>query len=190
MKVRKAFSILFISLLFFSGCSFDYEQAELAGSFSKGIPNTLVRNYTYVDIRAGQSSFQIYASRAEMYHKDHQTTLEDIFFQEFNEEGEIVTEGEADYAVLDTQTDNIEIRGSIHFASSLYDMIIQADYLYWNNESRTLEGKPEQEVFLEKQDGTVIQGRGFSVDSSSRNIYFDSEVEGTYVYSDEEEQTQ
>jgi len=174
--------------MLFAGCSFDYEQAEIAGTLSEGVPNSIVRSYTYVDIRPGQTSFQIYSLEAKMYHKDHRTTLDSVFFREIDEEGDVVTEGEADSAVIDTQTDNVEINGSIHFASTLYDMIIETEYLYWNNETRTLEGKAEGEVYIEKSDGTTIRGRGFSVNSPSRKIEFSSEVEGTYVYSDEEEE--
>ncbi len=185
------FSILllvFTWMMFFGACSFDYEQAEIAGTLSEGVPNSIVRSYTYVDIRPGQTSFQIYSLEAKMYHKEHRTTLESVFFQEIDEEGEVVTEGEADSAVIDTQTDNVEITGSIHFASTLYEMIIETEYLYWNNETRTLEGKADREVYIERADGTTISGRGFSVNSPSRKIEFNSEVEGTYVYSDEEEE--
>ncbi|MDY7029127.1 MAG: LPS export ABC transporter periplasmic protein LptC [Spirochaetota bacterium] len=194
MKSNRLFGISSIRLLIFTwlllsaACSFDYEQAEIAGTLSEGVPNSIVSSYTYVDIRPEQTSFQIYSAEARMYHKEHRTTLDSVFFQEIDQEGKVVTEGEADSAVIDTQTDNVEINGSIHFASTLYDMFIETDYLYWNNETRTLEGKPDGEVYIEKADGTVISGRGFSVNSPSRKIEFSSEVEGTYVYSDEEKQ--
>lgn len=191
MKISRRFGISSIRLLIFTwllfaACSFDYEQAEIAGTLSEGVPNSIVRSYTYVDIRPEQTSFQIYSAEAKMYHKEHLTTLDSVFFREIDEEGAVVTEGEADSAVIDTQTDNVEINGSIHFASTLYDMIIETDYLYWNNETRTLEGKPDGEVYIEKDDGTIIRGKGFSVNSPSRKIEFSSEVEGTYVYSKEE----
>jgi len=188
MKNRPFLPALFICLFLIGSCSFDYEQAEIAGTLSKGVPNTIVRNYSYVDIRPGRTSFRIYASGAKMYHEAHLTTLEDVFFQEIDEDGEVVTEGEAGSAEIDTQTDNISITGSIHLVSTIHEMTIEAEYLLWNNASRSLEGKPEEEVFLEKADGTTIRGKGFSVDSPSRTIQFTSAVEGVYVYSDEKQE--
>ncbi len=169
------------------GCSLNYSDAEMAEDLSKELPNSIVRNYRFVDVRSGQSSLKVYAAEARMYHKAHQTRLTDIFFQEINPEGEVITEGEAARATLFTQTDNVEMRGKIRFAGSAQEATITSDYLFWNNEERSLKGKPDHTVTIVKSDGTRIKGKGFTANTASEEVTFTEEVEGVYVQEDEED---
>ena len=170
------------------GCSFDYEQARVAEDLSENIPNSIIRNYTYVDVRPRTSSLRIYAGEARMYHTSRRTELQDVFFQEIDPEGKVITEGEADRAIIDTRSDNVELFGAIRCAEARQEAEISAEYLFWNNESRLLEGKRNGEVLIEKADGTRISGKGFSIDTSSRTMEFRSPVEGTYVFTEDEDE--
>ena len=122
-----------------------------------------------------------------MYHKIHQTRLENLFFREISPEGEVVTEGEAEKATIFTQTDNVEMRDKIRFSGSTQESTVITDYLFWNNEERLLTGKPDHKVTILKSDGTRIEGKGFIADAASLEIEFSEEVEGLYVQEDEDE---
>ena len=154
----------------------------------ENIPNSIIRNYTYVDVRPRTSSLKIYSGEARLYHKSRRTELRIVFFQEIDGEGKVVTEGEADRAIIDTRTDDVELFGSIRCVSARQEAEISAEYLFWNNETRILEAKRNEEVLIEKSDGTSIRGRGFSIDTSAGTMEFVSPVEGTYVYTEDEEE--
>ncbi len=184
----KPFFTLIAAAILFGSCSFDYDQAQVAEDLSEKIPNSIIRNYTYVDVRPRSSSLIIYSREAKLFHTSRRTELTEVFFQEIDTEGKIVTEGEADRAVIDTRNDNVELYGSIRFAGARQETEIIAEYLFWNNESRILEGKRDEEVVLTQSDGTQIRGKGFSIDTPSKTIDFSSPVEGTYVYSEDEDE--
>ena len=191
MKPKKLISLqlvcLITAVLLGGGCSLNYSEAEMAESLSEELPNSIIRSYRFVDIRSGRSSFRIYAAEARMYHKAHETQLKDIFFQEINPDGEVVTEGEASRATIFTQTDNVEMHGDISFSGSTQEATIISDYLFWNNEERRLEGNPEHTVTIIKADGSRIHGKGFSADAAGQRVEFSEAVEGVYIQDDDEE---
>jgi len=176
---------LLAALLLGGGCSLNYSESEMAESLSEELPNSIIRNYRFVDIRSGRSSFRIYAAEARMYHKAHKTELKDLFFQEINAEGEVVTEGEAARATIFTQTDDVEMHGDISFSGAAQEATIISNYLFWNNEERRLEGNPDQTVTIIKADGSRIRGKGFSADAAGQRVEFSEAVEGIYVQNDE-----
>jgi LPS export ABC transporter protein LptC len=184
MKAKDSL-LLAAAVLLIGSCSFDYDEVRVAEDLSEHIPNSIVRNYVYVDVKPHSSSLRIYAGEARMYHANRRTELWNVFFQEIDPEDKVITEGEADRAVIDTRSDNVELFGAIRCASADQEAEISADYLFWNNETRLLEGKEEGEVLIEKADGTRIRGRGFSIDTAARSMEFRSPVEGTYVYTEE-----
>ncbi|HKK64914.1 MAG TPA: LPS export ABC transporter periplasmic protein LptC [Clostridia bacterium] len=176
---------LLAALLLGGGCSLNYSESEMAESLSEELPNSIIRNYRFVDIRSGRSSFRIYAAEARMYHKAHKTELKDLFFQEINAEGKVVTEGEAARATIFTQTDDVEMHGDISFSGAAQEATIISNYLFWNNEERRLEGNPDQTVTIIKADGSRIRGKGFSADAAGQRVEFSEAVEGIYVQNDE-----
>ena len=177
---------LLAALLLGGGCSLNYSESEMAESLSEELPNSIIRNYRFVDIRSGRSSFRIYAAEARMYHKAHKTELKDLFFQEINAEGEVVTEGEAARATIFTQTDDVEMHGDISFSGAAQEATIISNYLFWNNEERRLEGNPEHTVTIIKADGSRIHGKGFSADAAGQRVEFSEAVEGVYIQDDED----
>lgn len=186
---RSSLALVLISTLLFSAaCSLDYEQAQVSEEMSKEIPNSIVKGYTFIDVRPDSRSFKIYAGEARMYQSQARTEMEELFFQELDSEGNIITEGEAERAVIDTETEDVDMYGSIYFASKAEESVIATDYLHWDNQNRRLEGKADGDVLLKKSNGTTIEGKGFSVYVPSRTISFESDVKGVYVQEEEEDQ--
>jgi len=167
-------------------CTFNYSDSEMAENLSKEVPNSIVRRYRFVDVRAGRSSFEVFAAEARMYHKAHHTRLTNLFFREIASDGEVVTEGQAEQATIFTQTDNVEMHGKIRFSGAARESTILTDYLFWNNEERVLKGKPEHLVTILKSDGTRIEGKGFIADAASQQIEFSRKVDGVYVQKNNE----
>jgi hypothetical protein len=83
----------------------------------------------------------------------------------------------------------VELEGAVSFYSSAHEAGIETDYLFWNDEERTLEAKPENLVRVERDSGTVVEGRGFSADLRRAVVRFEDGVEGTVVTEDEDDES-
>jgi LPS export ABC transporter protein LptC len=168
------------------GCSLDYGDAELAESIPEDVPDSVFTDYVFTSARDGRPVYRIYADRARVFHSRHEAELEGVFFREFGAEGEIVTEGTAEEALVNTATDNVRLEGNLRFASSIYEAEITAEKLFWSDEEQRLESRSGTEVTIHRENGTRIRGRGLRIHAPSRTIEFTGPVEGQYVYEEEE----
>lgn len=184
----KIFTVLLcIVIIFITSCSMDYREGTIAEDLSEDIPNSVLFDVTHTIVRGGNPVYIVHAKKAASYHSKNSTIMYNVLFQELNKEGEIVTEGWVDHIVFHTDTENAELSENIEFYSSAEEAEIRADYLEWNNELRTLSGKPDGEVFLEDTAGSTVNGSGFTADFSKKRIDFSGTVEGTYVDEDNED---
>ncbi|RKX80246.1 MAG: LPS export ABC transporter periplasmic protein LptC [Spirochaetes bacterium] len=176
--------ILSLLRLLFS-CSLDYEKAMLVEELSEEIPDTIIYNFTQTKVIDGNIRYRVYAARAENYEKRKQTVLTDVHFREYNEEGEVITEGRADQITFFTETENAQLSGNLDFYSALEEARISGEYLIWNNERKTLSSEKQDLIKIEKDSGSKVMGRGFEADFTQKSIFFSEEVAGEWV--DEEE---
>ena len=170
--------------LMWSSCSLDYTDAILSENMSEEIPDSILYDFTHTSVRNGTPASRLHADRAEIYEKKNETRLHDVVFQEFDRDGTIVTEGRADYTLFDTETEDAELSGDLSFYSSKEEATVSTDYLYWNDEEKTLVGAPEAAVTIYKDSGTELSGVGFEADISTLSVNFDGPVQGTYVDED------
>ncbi|HDQ13286.1 MAG TPA: LPS export ABC transporter periplasmic protein LptC [Sediminispirochaeta sp.] len=181
MKFSTFYGTLLAGLVLLASCSLDYEQSRSTEELSENIPNSIVRNYNYVNIRPAYSSLRIHAEEARMFHKSRKTELQNLYFRQIGRDGEVLTVGRAERAVIYTANDNVDLFGAIYFTDSTSDTIIEAEFLHWNNQERSLEGTPDQEVRVHREDGSSIRGRGFRAHPPSRTLEFQSRVKGRFV---------
>ena len=171
--------LLLLPLL--GACSFDYRDSRLSDSLADEVPNSVLTGYVHTQVERGTPSVRASAERSSVFRSSHRAVMEDVRFREFDADGEAVTEGTADHATVFTRNDNVELSGSIRFTHIPDDFSVDATYLYWNDEERTLEGRPGETVQVRRGDGSVITGTGFSSSGIYRRVQFDGPVEGTYV---------
>jgi len=181
-------ALLLIVLLAAGACSLDYESAEMAEDLDQEIPNSVLINFSQVLVRDSEPAFLVEAARAEDYGKKKETRLTDIHFIEYDKDGAIVTDGHADYAILNNDTRNVELWGNLFFYSAGEEAEISGEYLFWNDAERTLTSKPELPVRIKKDQGTEIEGQGFTADFKTLDFTFEEDVTGTYVSDDEEDE--
>lgn len=189
MKRNDLFYFLIISnILFFSNCSLDYSSTNIAEDLSEKLPETVFLNFSQTQVKDGKITNKIEAKRAESYTKKKEMVMEYAQFQELDEDGDILTEGKADRAILYTETDDADLFGNVVFYSYTEKTSIYADALYWKDKDEKLLADPEATVLLKKDDGSYIEGKGFSTDFKLKEIIFTNGVKGSYVKSDEEEE--
>ena len=146
------------------GCSLDYGEAMIEEEFSEEIPDTILIEFTHTVVEDDQVVVVLQAERAETYAKRHTTSLSGVRFYEYNDQGEIITEGRADRASFHTESQDAEIVGAITFHSVAEGMSIYAEHLFWEMENKILTSDPQESVRIDKEDGSFLEGKGFEAD--------------------------
>ena len=175
------------ALLLMAGCSLDYDSISMAEERDESVPETIVTEAQFTVVRSSSRTFRISADRAETYPERQEQILYGLRFEEINAEGEVITDGSADQAEHNTETDDVTMEGNISFYSREYEAQVSTDYLSWNNEERMLTGRDDGEVRLELDSGSVVEGTGFEADMRRSIARFAQSVRGVLVTDDEEE---
>jgi len=178
-----------LSILLLSGlsCSLDYEQARVAESIPGQIPETILFEFTHTVVSDGRVWVILEAQRAETYAERNEIILEDVFFREYGEEGNLLTEARAERAVFATDSEDATVSGSIQIYSHEEQASLQASRISWVSEGRRLIADDGQTVRLQKDDGSYVEGEGFFADFRRKKLEFSSRVRGSYVREEEEE---
>ena len=164
-----------------TSCSLDYGQSQLSSEISEEIPDTVLTGVAHTVVRDNTVRFRITAVRVEAFADENRQYLYEVGFTEYDADGSVRTDGTADFADFQTDTEDVELTGDLRFFSVPDEAWLRADYLYWNSEERQLTSHPEEPVVLEKSDGTYIVGRGFIAEMSESLIIFSGGVNGTIV---------
>jgi LPS export ABC transporter protein LptC len=179
------FHILII--LFLAGsCSFDYgnEAAE-----NEDQPDIIMGNVEYVRVRDGDPVVRFRAQLAERYENRQTMELQNFSFEQFYAHGdEINATGRAGNALVELESGNIQLEEGIIISVDSEDITIETDNLSWEDEKRILAGRKESTVDIQRSDGTVFSGQGFSADARSRTWAFTGGVNGTYIDTEEDEE--
>jgi len=167
-------------------CSFDYEGATIDETLAEETPESRIVGLSQTVVENGTTSFEIEAESVEVYEAHTRTVATGVRFREYDEEGELLTEGRADRAVFDNETDDAEFEGDVLLHAVQDELTVRTDRVEWISEERRLRTPPGSRVRLEQDDGSYLEGRGFEADLRRRRVRFQSEVRGYYVISDEE----
>ena len=184
MKIQCSLVPILLYLLL-AGCCIDYDEAMIAEDLAEDIPDTILYDFTQVEVKDGKPLYRIQAEKAESFEKQYISNLTSVQFQEFDVEGEIITMGWADRVTYFTNTEDAEMEGNLAFHSKREEGSVSGEYLYWENETKILKSKTEYTVELKKDSGSNITGTGFEADFTTEHIIFTGKTEGTWV--DEEE---
>jgi hypothetical protein len=172
------------------GCSFNYDESMVADEISREVPDLVLYGLAQTRVEYGKPRYTVFAEKASSYGEKKELVLEDILFREYNEEGEVITEGEAEELTFFTESEDAELAGSVDFYSSREEAALRGDRFYWNDEARTLRGGDETEVELLREDGSSVRGRGFMVDFSNLSLKFSQYVSGVFVDEETEQEAE
>ncbi len=179
-------ALMLIGLVFFVGCSLDYSAIYVTESMSEALPDSILYEFTHTSVKNGLPVFRLSAAEAYIYNKKEETRLVGVLFQEFDDNGNMSTEGQADEAVFFTKTENAEFWGDLSFYSIAEESNFSTAYLYWNNQEKKLTGREDAPVLIHKDSGTEILGIGFETEARTRIVTFSGKVSGKYVFEEEE----
>jgi LPS export ABC transporter protein LptC len=184
--MNKSRPVLVLLQLLFVSCSLDYEQARVAESIPGQTPETILIDFTHTVVSGGRVWVVLEAERAETYSERKEIVLEGVYYREYDEEGNLLTEAQAEKAVFSTDSEDATVSGSIVIYSPEEQAALQASRLSWTREGRRLVADDGQTVRLQKDDGSFVEGQGFSADFRRRKLEFSSRVRGSYVWEEKD----
>lgn len=183
-RTGRWYALLAVGVAVTFSCRLDYSSTQIAQKIETDIPDLILTNFTHTSVRHDHKQFEITAANSELFSQKSLQTLDGVKFTEYDTDGKVVTQGSADHAVLHTDTNDVELSGTIQFYSETESAHVECTYLYWNDKDRTLTSKPEDIVRIRKDDGSVISGSDFRADVARREVSFGGPVQGTVVASD------
>ncbi|THB65651.1 MAG: hypothetical protein D6B26_03585 [Spirochaetaceae bacterium] len=167
-------------------CSLDYDYMEEEAVDVR--PEVEITRLQHTVVRSGRTRFRIHAMGSKTWQEEKRQVLEEVYFWEYNQEGELAAEGRADFAEIMLETEDIRFSGAILLYSYEEEAGIEAAYLEWNAEERRLQGNDGEEVIITRDDGTTIAGVTFLADMRLRSLAFDDGISGVYVDEQADEQ--
>ncbi len=171
-----------IFLLFFS-CKIRTMSDEELNALYDSIPAVRIYDMEYNDIVRGKVRYRAQSADAEMFDSDerNEIVIHSMKFEQFNNKGELSATGEAEKAVRFNATGNVEITDNIQIDSKEEEVLIEGNYLLWQDKDRILSGNITDEIRITKEDGTFFAGKGFYVDSKQNKAEFRNGVRGEYI---------
>jgi LPS export ABC transporter protein LptC len=149
-------------------------------------------NVEYVRVRDGDPVVRFRAQLAERYENRQTMELQNFSFEQFYAHGdEVNATGRAGSALVELESGNIQLENSIIISVDSEDITIETENLSWEDEKRILAGRDEDTVVdIQRSDGTLFSGRGFTADARSRTWAFNGGVEGIYIDTEDDEEAE
>jgi LPS export ABC transporter protein LptC len=187
LNIRKQYLIpllLTLTCAFFA-CSFDYGNTEGQGG---ALPDIVMNDVEYVRVRNGDPIVRFRADTAERYEQKQLMELQEFEFEQFQNHGEEVNvQGSVGTAKVEIDTGNIQMENGIRIDVKSDDISIRTDNLHWADKPRIISAKKEDEVRIERSDGTSFSGTGFSANAREQSFVFDGGIQGVYFEEDDED---
>jgi len=179
-------SLVFLAVFLFGACTFDYGADQRLG---EGRPDIVMENIEYVRVRDGNILARFHAEYAEQWEERQIMKLRDFTFEQMEDKGETVNvEGTAGAAEVDLDSSDIILSGGVLISIESEDLIINTNTIEWNDSNKTLTGGNNEEVDIQRSDGTSFTGRGFSADIRRRTWAFSGEAWGSFVDEEDEDE--
>jgi len=170
------------AVVFFTSCTFDYSDATES---EKNKPDTIMEELEYVRVRGGDPLARFRSEYAERWEDNQTMQLKNFTFEQMQDHGETINaEGNAAEATVKLDSGDITLSGGVRINIKSEDIIITTGGLEWKDKEKNLTCDNEGKVDIERTDGTVFSGSGFSADIRSRTWNFSGEVSGRYVEKD------
>jgi LPS export ABC transporter protein LptC len=183
-RTLSALACLAVSFLFFWGCSFDYGAAAAS---EEEQPEIIMHDVEYVRVENGEPMVQFNAEMAEQYEESRTMKLSNFSFIQFTQNKEDDdTSGFAGSGVINLDSKDVVLNDGVYIDAVSEDMQISTETLNWKDETKEIDAGTNEEVLVERPDGTVINGSGFSADLRTKTWEFSGGISGTYVYIEEE----
>jgi LPS export ABC transporter protein LptC len=169
-----------------ASCSLDYDSALLDEQAAGTLPDTVATDLVHRVVKNSRTTLEVTADRAETWDAERRTVLDGTSFVEYDRDGNPAIEGRAGRVVFHSDTENAEISGRVRVHSAVEEAGVEADALTWQSDPRLLAAPTGSTVIITRDDGSRLEGSGFTGDLRRREFVFSGPVSGTYVWTGEE----
>ena len=170
-----------------ASCSLDYDSALFDDPATGQLPDTVATDLVHRVVRNSRTSLEVTADRAETWDAQHRTVIDGASFVEYDQAGTMAVEGSAGRVVFHTDTEDAEISGRVRVYSAREEAGIETEALAWKSKPRLLTAPVHDRVIISSDNGSRLEGTGFVGDFRRREFVFTGPVQGTYVWTEEEE---
>lgn len=170
-RLSRFLILIVTSIFFFTSCSFAPENT-LDSTRPADFPDMRLENTRYLLGLEGLQPIQIRAAIIEIYREDQQAYITDASFTQNDAHENLLFSGNFGFAVIDTNTNNLEMSKGVHIENHRDIFTIVADQLNWNNEERTVLGERDTLVTLTMHEHDILQGTGFTGDLKTATFEF------------------
>jgi LPS export ABC transporter protein LptC len=177
----KKLMYLAASFFLFWSCSFDYGQLEATDEEQ---PEIIMHDVEYVRVENGEPMVQFKAEKAEQYEESRTMKLSNFSFTQYNHNEED-TSGFAGSGVINLDSKDVLLDTGVKIDAVSEDILISTESLNWKDKTKELDAGLQGEVFVERPDGTIINGKGFKANLRTRTWEFSGGISGTYVHEEE-----
>lgn len=184
---------LFVCVFFagmFCACSINYHEGQIAEELEETVPNIRMTELRHRVATKDRLIMEVTAKSSESFEALKKIVIFGVAFQEYEQDGTLISEGRAGSVVYHTDTKNAEIEGDIELVSHREEGSVRARRLYWDDERRFLSGSPDEVTEIFDEDGSSFSGTGFEADIKRLIISFLDTVDGNYVVDDAEDETE
>lgn len=181
MKPFKKF-FFFAAFLAFSltGCSFNYTEGKRADEM---VPDMILADVIAYRYENSELSIQLSARELEMYDTDEIWAGADVSFVQYDtkDSSVIEAEGSAGFIIVNDSSEEYLLGKDAVFHLARDNFFLRASGLKWNKKEHTLSGPVDGDVVIEKEDGSLINGTGFTADTLQYSYSFNNSVQGLLV---------
>jgi len=149
-----------------------------------------MEDLTYVRMENGKLSAKLEAETGDRYEKKHTMELNNYSFEQYNENEEVDSNGKGGNAVFELSTNNIQMTNKVEINVDSEGMVLKGEDLSWDDSAKTLAGNENSTVNIKDKEGSEVSGNGFTANIRPREWSFESDVEGTYLFEEDEAQEQ
>lgn len=191
--------LVLASLGLILSCSLDY-GAALGEELDERIPDTVIFDFVHTIVENGSPRFRLSAQRAESFRSVRTLRLVGVSFVEYERVAPgpdgtrseavpvVASEGRADSAVFNTETESAELSGNVQLRSATDGLTVTSSFISWDGEARLLEGGSEAVTTIQDDDGSRVSGAGFKADAARRSFDFSERTTGYYNLPAKEEE--
>ena len=176
-----------LSACVLASCSLDYEGASIEEGMPERLPDTVATGLVHRVVKNSRTVLELTADRAETWDAQHRTVLDSVSFVEYDQAGAVAVEGSAGRVVFHTDTEDAEISGKVRVHSAVEAADVETEALAWKSKPRLLTAPAHDRVIISSDNGSRLEGTGFVGDFRRREFVFTGPVQGTYVWTEEEE---
>lgn len=177
--------LLLLMMLMLTSCHFDYGEINIAETLDNSQPDIILENAELVFVRG--TKVTISAEKVEIYSEQQQQSMFNVVFKEEDKNKNVRMEGRADQVAIETNHNNVTMIGNIKARSNKDEAEISSEFLFWDDESKAIEGSVVAPVVIQKDIGSTISGYGFRGDAKKRELLITGKTIGELVVEEENE---